>query len=645
MGIRGILSVSCNEVNSGSFGFFSKPRFGKITQLTIFIINHQRRNSETLKKQLAVNNPRYLFFPKSIFGLIITICSFSSLISCEEENQPPTCEIKLEDSKTEYFIGEKVPIEINSNDVDGEIEELRLYINDIGIKSNTTSDLEFLWDTKNEEEGIVNIKAIVKDNRDEMADAEIQVELIRAPEISTVSFYADHTIAKIGESIQFTDKSTNEPTAWKWDFGDGSESILQNPAHVFFEKGTYTISLEVKNEAGTFKVSKTEYIKIEELLYAPVAEFSASPLNALINEPIKFEDNSSNSPTIWSWDFGDGNTSTQTNPYHRYEEAGIYTVKLTVSNTEGTDTKVKYDYVTVQESPMSPTADFTVSSTTIKSGAQIQFYDHSTGDPESWLWEFGDGQSSTQQNPVHIFYERGLYTVELTVSNNIGQDSIVKTKHIIVSDNSVVQVTGSFTDSRDNHTYNTIKIGDQWWMAENLAYLPAVSPPEIGSETEPYYYIRGFYGTDVDAAKAYEFQGALYNLPAALTACPQGWHLPSDDEWKELEIFLGMDPGEADNTDYRGTDQGEMLKSTSGWAHYGNGTDDYGFTTVPAGMRVVANFSYGGSGSSLAAFWTSTAGTGPWSDYAYKRVFSSGSRISRSLYPGEFGYSVRCIKD
>jgi uncharacterized protein (TIGR02145 family) len=87
---------------------------------------------------------------------------------------------------------------------------------------------------------------------------------------------------------------------------------------------------------------------------------------------------------------------------------------------------------------------------------------------------------------------------------------------------------GTFTDTRDGHEYKTIQIGTQTWMAENLAYLPTTTPITTWSNTEPCYYV-------YDYAK----YGVLYNWTAALTACPTGWHLPSDAEWTVLLNYLG----------------------------------------------------------------------------------------------------------
>ena len=94
----------------------------------------------------------------------------------------------------------------------------------------------------------------------------------------------------------------------------------------------------------------------------------------------------------------------------------------------------------------------------------------------------------------------------------------------------------------DGKTYKTVKIGNQWWMAENLAYLPSVGPYDIQSVINPMYYVYDYLGTNVNEAKAtenYRTYGVLYNWPAAKSACPIGWHLPSDEEWRDWKYFWG----------------------------------------------------------------------------------------------------------
>ena len=214
-------------------------------------------------------------------------------------------------------------------------------------------------------------------------------------------------------------------------------------------------------------------------------------------------------------------------------------------------------------------------------------------------------------------------------------------------------VFGSFTDSRDGNHYETVTIGSQVWMAENLAYLPSVVGPETGSEYDgyeayPFYYVYGYDGASVATAKAtanYTTYGVLYNWPAAITACPEGWHLPSDDEWKQLEMYLGMTQEEADETNgARGTDEGGKLKEsgTDHWMFPNTGaTNESGFTALPGGYR-----SSGGRFDSIGIYgrwWSSTEGS---TDNAWSRYLGyNGSYVNRGNYGKGNGFSVRCLRD
>ena len=211
----------------------------------------------------------------------------------------------------------------------------------------------------------------------------------------------------------------------------------------------------------------------------------------------------------------------------------------------------------------------------------------------------------------------------------------------------VISDSGSFGDPRDNHLYKWVRIGEQVWMAENLAYLPAVSPSPVGSETEPHCYVYGYdneAGSIIDAKtkENYTTYGVLYNWAAAKTACPAGWHLPDDAEWKVLETFLGMSQSDADNDSWRYSGSvGKAIKSNSGWSNKGNGENSCGFNALPGGYRsYAAKFESIGYG---ATFWTATEFS---SSVAWLRVldFLHGS-IYRGNYSRSDGISVRCVQD
>ncbi|HBB91785.1 MAG: hypothetical protein A2X22_08160 [Bacteroidetes bacterium GWF2_49_14] len=202
----------------------------------------------------------------------------------------------------------------------------------------------------------------------------------------------------------------------------------------------------------------------------------------------------------------------------------------------------------------------------------------------------------------------------------------------------------TFTDTRDGHIYKYVKLGSQVWMAENLAFLPKVDRASSGSATAPYYYVYDYHGQDVDYAKQtgnYNQYGVLYNWPAAVSACPPGWHLPSDAEWKQLEQYLGMTTTDAEGVNFRYTGEvGKSLKAQSGWNNNGNGVSD-GFNALPGGIRIK-----GGTFEDIgdfAGFWTSDG-----SDLhrgTYRGLFNFNAGIYRNYWFYSGGFSVRCIRD
>ena len=187
-----------------------------------------------------------------------------------------------------------------------------------------------------------------------------------------------------------------------------------------------------------------------------------------------------------------------------------------------------------------------------------------------------------------------------------------------------------FIDLRDNHIYKTVKIGNQTWMAENLAYMPFVCNPN----SREGIWVYNFIGNDItEARKTIEYQkyGCLYNFETATQICPEGWHLPDDDEWKQFEIALGMKKSDADTTIWRGSNQGNLLKDGS----------ITGFSALFGGWRTgTSKFNFV---NEHANFWTST-------EYdetrSYERLLNiNGAKVGRSVGNKDCGFSVRCIKN
>ena len=191
--------------------------------------------------------------------------------------------------------------------------------------------------------------------------------------------------------------------------------------------------------------------------------------------------------------------------------------------------------------------------------------------------------------------------------------------------------SGVFRDPRDGQTYGTVQIGEQVWMNRNLAYLPHVCPADA---LDCGIWVYGYDGDDVgDAATTDEYQryGALYDWKTAQEACPPGWHLPSDEEWQELEVALGMSPADAATSVWRGTNEGDLVK-------VGGGS---GLNVTFGGWRTgFGKFNYIGE---HANFWCSDEAD---EDHACERLVGVG-RSDLGRHTGNKGaaFSVRCVQD
>jgi len=243
-------------------------------------------------------------------------------------------------------------------------------------------------------------------------------------------FTATPTSGAAPLTVQFTDTSTSEWSVWNWDFGDGGTSVIKNPSHVYETPGTYTVKMTVGSLGGEYTVTKDNYITVTQA-GGIVADFTASPTSGTAPLTVQFTDTSS--PTMWAWEFGDGGTSMVASPSYTYQNPGTYTVKLTASSqTSGTSTKVREEYITVSPSG-GIIADFVGTPTSGNAPLAVQFSDRSQGGPTMWAWEFGDGGSALDANPLHIYQQSGKYTVKLTASNQASSNTAIKADYIIVS--------------------------------------------------------------------------------------------------------------------------------------------------------------------------------------------------------------------
>ena len=250
---------------------------------------------------------------------------------------------------------------------------------------------------------------------------------------------------------------------------------------------------------------------------------------------------------------------------------------------------------------------------------------------------------------VDMTFQDGTSGKEIVIKRTSASDYVCATTDI---DSITFQETGTVTDL-DKNTYKTIKIGDQWWMAENLKvtqYNDKTAIPNITDNDTWEGLSSGAYCAYEDNGSNVATYGYLYNWYAVETGelAPTGWHVPTDEEWKELEMALGMSQSEADNSGERGTNEGSKLAGRADLWYDGDLENDSefgssGFAGLPAGYR-------DGSGAfylitAVAYFWSASEEF--LTDYAwYRGLYCSNSDVYRSNYNSkQYGFSVRCVRD
>jgi PKD repeat protein len=248
---------------------------------------------------------------------------------------------------------------------------------------------------------------------------------------------ADFTYSSEGRLVVFIDTSTDpdsDPLSYHWDFGDGGISTEKNPAHTYAINGTYVISLNVTD--GTASNQKEETITLggqgTPENHPPTAAFT-STINQT-TRTVVFTDQSAdedNDVLSYFWDFGDEQNSTSQNPEHTYPGDNTYTVILTVSDGIETDARSELITINASQPPVPPEelkADFEFT----QNNMTVFFIDTSTGDIVSWLWDFGDQQTSTENTTIHLYLAHETYTVILKVTDSEGNTD-TKTKEVTVS--------------------------------------------------------------------------------------------------------------------------------------------------------------------------------------------------------------------
>jgi uncharacterized protein (TIGR02145 family) len=402
-------------------------------------------------------------------------------------------------------------------------------------------------------------------------------------------------------------------------------------------------------DAGTKTISVTQDGKTPDEKYVTI-HFQEEWASAQ-KDSLKFEIESN---THWT-------TSEYANWFTLYPAVGDGDATITIEYDENTATEersekisingtgVGLQSVTFTQSGADPLLLVSTNEITVSSAqGSITFditsnLDWNVAEPETWL--SAAPASGNGNGTITITYEENTQTIPRSLYIKVTALDVPE-QTIVFTQEKPGETTGTVEDV-DGNTYETVKIGEQWWMAENLATtqyndnteIPLVEDAgEWANLSTPAYC---WYDNDDGVMK--EEYGGLYNWHVVETGkvCPTGWHVPTDKEWKEMEMHLGMSRSDADDFGYRGEGIATKLKSTYGWDD-GNGTNESGFNALPGGYRNNTDGSFyfdEWNGN----WWTNTPSG---DEYAWNReMFYNKDGVRRFDYDRKTGFSIRCVKD
>ncbi len=633
---------------------------------------------------------------------IILLLGISSMVflmsNCGEDeetepNKPPTVSIISPSNNAIIEKGEAVQITVTANDPDGSVSNVTIFIDNVEEDSFNSPPYSLSVSTDEAEVGSHTVKAEATDNEGLKATAQITVTITESdPPVVTTADITEITGTSATGGGEVTDDGGNDVTArgivWARSSGPTVEQNL-GKTEDGTGTGSFTSSLTDLDQATEYFV-RAYAINSQGTAYGEEKSFLTKALASVVTGTVT--DVTSNSAIcsaeitndggdpvtarglVWSatnylvtLDDADGSTtegngvgtfnSTMTT-LTRYTD---YWVRPYATNGAGTAYGDPISFKTMAEVPAVSTADISdIEAHIARGGGELT---DNGGDPYT---SFGLVWAS-YQNPDYYtnegFYLDASYVSPFdTIITGFESETIIYVRAWAQNSEGTVVYgeeksfttgvftvsTGSFTDSRDNTMYNTITISGQTWMAENLAYLPEVCAPDVNCG----YWVYDYLGTDVATAMGeanYSTYGVLYNFETAQTACPAGWHLPSDYEWSYLEVHLGMSLQANLATGSRGTNQGGKMKET-GTTHWNapntGATNISGFTGLPGGMRSYSNGTFNQIGN-YGYFWSSTE-EGNFANYRYLNYDSeqAGSDwLSTVTGWSNFGASVRCVQD
>jgi len=326
-----------------------------------------------------------------------------------------------------------------------------------------------------------------------------------------------------------------------WDDGNDSDWGDSSASYSWEEEGEYEVRAKARCTESEEESDWSSALSVTIVDIPIDADFTADRTQGNVPLRVEFTDQSTGDIDTWQWDFGDGSESEDQHPIHTYEKSGIYTVELTVIGDEDEDTATTT--ITVYE-PFQ--AAFTAEPTEGKTPLEVEFTDKSTGDIDSWQWDFGDGTTSIEQNPTHTYEEEGEYTVSLEVSSP--EESDKATKEIVVispeeeydAEIESYEVPSLHEQHAEEITLTMRNIGTETWKEDSQIRLGAVGNEDDLAPPEHY---RIELDHDVEPAQTHTFTIPVY--PEEAGTFTTEWQMLKEGEFwfgekfsKEVEVSV-----------------------------------------------------------------------------------------------------------
>lgn len=369
--------------------------------------------------------------------------------STVQPNVPPTMNISSPANNSSYPAPATISIDVNATDSDGNIDKVEFYQDGNLIGTDFSAPYSFSMNFNNV--GNYSVKAIAYDDDGDTDEETITIVTTGLPNVIPTASFTPATATGNAPFTVYFDASASVDVdgsivSYAWDFDDGSTGTGTLPWHTYYVAGVYTVTLVVTDDMGA-TANATATITVNIPNSAPTASFTTSSNGGQAPKAISFNASGAldgdGTIDLYSWDFGDGNTSSGPGGTHKivshtYTSSGVFSAVLTVTDNFGA-TGTYSKTITISPANLAPTAVLGASTTSGQAPLAIAFSSAGSVDSDgsiiSYAWDFGDGATSTASNTNHTYTSGGNFTAVLTVTDNQGATGMAFTSITVAAPN------------------------------------------------------------------------------------------------------------------------------------------------------------------------------------------------------------------